>query len=84
MDIHGKSLESMGQRYLHSLNLRSVLNERLMTSEPEIDYISLIPYCLLYIRLHKEAKLIKVRDSPDNVIAEPYVIERIVQFGYPA
>ena len=47
-----------------------------MACEPEIDNVSLIFDRLTDIGFHEELKLRKLRNSPDDIVAEPDVIQR--------
>ena len=55
-----------------------------MTCESEIDYVALVFYGLLNIRQHKDLKLLKVRDTPDHIVAEPDVVECRIHLRYSA
>ena len=78
MDVHRKRLKSVRKRYCNCLNFRSVFDKCLVTCESEIDYIALIFYRLLDIRFHEQFKLLQVRHAPDDIIAEPDIVERLI------
>ena len=75
MNIDRERLKPVRQRYLDSLDLRTVFNKRFMTREPEIYYVALILYRLLDIGLHEQLKLGQVRHTPNNIVSKPDVIE---------
>ncbi len=84
MDIHGKGLESVRQRYLHPLDLGTLFDQRLVACESEVDDITVILDRLPDVRIHEQLELIKARYTPYDIIAEPYVIERFIHLGNAA
>ena len=81
MDIHGKGLESVRQRYLHPLDLGTLFDQRLVACESEVDDLTVILDRLLDVRIHEQFEFIKARYTPYDIIAEPYVIERFIHLG---
>ena len=81
MDIDRKSLESVGQGDRNRLYLRPFFNERFVACKPEIDDISFILYSLFDIRFHEQFELGQIRHTPDDIIAEPDVIECSIHLG---
>ena len=51
VDLHGKILKSVGKLNGHRLNFRPSFGQRFVAGETDIDYVSVIPYRLIQVRI---------------------------------
>ena len=80
MNIYCKVFKPVGKGNSDCFYLIAILYEWLVACKPEINDIAVIFLRLLYIWLHKQLKLRKLRDAPYNIITHPYVINSRIHF----